>query len=107
MLMSPARQPQLHRFDSETRVKSPFRTPRLGAFQYLGFALIMIGFFFQWPTLVTGLMLPGLRVMYWHLSKREEREMKTAFGDAYHRRAQEVPAFLPRFGRLFKERKEA
>lgn len=73
--------------------------------QYLGFALIMIGFFFQWPTLVTGLMLPVLLVMYWRLAKREEREVEAEFGDAYRRYAQEVPAFLPRVGKLFKEKR--
>lgn len=75
--------------------------------QYLGFALIMIGFFFQWPTLVTGLMLPVLLVMYWRLAKREEREVEAEFGDAYRRYAQEVPAFLPKVGKLFKEKREA
>lgn len=68
--------------------------------QYVGFALIMIGFFLQWPTLVTGLMLPVLLVMYWRLAKSEEREVEEAFGDQYRRYASEVPAFLPRIGGL-------
>ncbi len=67
--------------------------------QYAGFALIMIGFFLQWPTLVTGLMLPILLVMYWRLAKREEREVETEFGDAWRRYAARVPAFLPRLYR--------
>jgi protein-S-isoprenylcysteine O-methyltransferase Ste14 len=63
--------------------------------QYAGFALIMIGFFVQWPTLVTALMLPVLLVMYWRLAKREERETEAAFGDAYRAYAARVPAFIP------------
>jgi protein-S-isoprenylcysteine O-methyltransferase Ste14 len=65
--------------------------------QYDGFALIMIGFFLQWPTLVTALMLPILLVMYWRLAKREEQEVEMEFGDAYRHYAARVPAFLPRF----------
>lgn len=70
--------------------------------QYAGFALIIIGFFLQWPTLVTGLMLPVLLVMYWRLAKREEREVEAQFGEAYRRYAEEVPAFIPRLNRLTK-----
>jgi protein-S-isoprenylcysteine O-methyltransferase Ste14 len=51
---------------------------------------------------VTGVMLPILLVMYWRLAKQEEREIETAFGDQYRRYASDVPAFLPRLGRLFK-----
>lgn len=72
--------------------------------QYVGFALIMIGFFLQWPTLVTGLMLPVLLVMYWRLAKREEREVEAAFGEPYRRYAREVPAFVPRLDSLFPAR---
>jgi protein-S-isoprenylcysteine O-methyltransferase Ste14 len=64
--------------------------------QYAGFALILIGFFLQWPTLVTALMLPVLLVMYWRLARREEREVEAAFGDAYRSYAARVPAFFPR-----------
>jgi protein-S-isoprenylcysteine O-methyltransferase Ste14 len=64
--------------------------------QYAGFALIMIGFVLQWPTLVTGLMLPILLVMYWRLARREEHEVEAAFGEQYRRYARAVPAFFPR-----------
>ncbi|MDP2357021.1 MAG: isoprenylcysteine carboxylmethyltransferase family protein [Beijerinckiaceae bacterium] len=70
--------------------------------QYSGFAMIMTGFFLQWPTLVTGLMLPVLLVMYWRLAKHEEREVEAQFGEAYRRYAQQVPAFIPRYYRLAK-----
>jgi protein-S-isoprenylcysteine O-methyltransferase Ste14 len=64
--------------------------------QYAGFALIMVGFFLQWPTLITGLMLPLLLWMYWRLAQREEREVLAAFGEGYRDYARRVPAFFPR-----------
>lgn len=63
--------------------------------QYAGFALVMIGFFLQWPTLLTGLMLPVLLWMYWRLARREEREVEAAFGERYRAYARRVPAFFP------------
>lgn len=72
--------------------------------QYAGFALIMIGFFLQWPTLVTGLMLPVLLVMYWRLARREEREVEARFGEQYRRYARQVPAFIPRLDGFFRAR---
>jgi protein-S-isoprenylcysteine O-methyltransferase Ste14 len=66
--------------------------------QYAGFILIMTGFLFQWPTLVTLAMLPILVYMYVHLARREERDARTKFGDAYTRYKANTPAFLPRFG---------
>lgn len=68
--------------------------------QYLGFVLILVGFFLQWPTLLTALMLPALIVMYARLAKREERELAERFGETYSQYAETVPAFLPRFRTL-------
>src|SRR5215470_5675720 len=66
--------------------------------QYVGFIVIMLGFLFQWPTLVTLLMFPVLVVMYVRLAQIEEREALQEFGDQYRDYMQRVPAFLPRFG---------
>ncbi len=66
--------------------------------QYVGFVLIMAGFLFQWPTLLTIAMLPVLVVMYWRLAKAEEAEVRRAFGEVYERYAQHVPAFIPWLG---------
>jgi protein-S-isoprenylcysteine O-methyltransferase Ste14 len=63
----------------------------------------MIGFFLQWPTLVTGLMLPVLLLMYWRLAKREERQVDAQFGDLYRSYAKRVPAFFPRIRRSLVE----
>ncbi|HUG98113.1 MAG TPA: isoprenylcysteine carboxylmethyltransferase family protein [Gammaproteobacteria bacterium] len=67
--------------------------------QYVGFALVMLGFIFQWPTLLTLAMFPVLIWMYARLARREEREALAEFGDAYQRYAEAVPAFIPRWAR--------
>lgn len=64
--------------------------------QYAGFVLIMLGFLFQWPTLLTVLMFPLLVFMYVRLAWREERKALTEFGEAYERYAARVPGFIPR-----------
>jgi protein-S-isoprenylcysteine O-methyltransferase Ste14 len=68
--------------------------------QYVGFILIMIGFLFQWPTLLTLGMFPILVWMYVRLAGKEEREVQTEFGDAYDRYAARVPGFVPRLGQI-------
>ena len=67
--------------------------------QYAGFMLIMLGFLFQWPTILTLMMFPVLVYMYVRLARREEREVLTEFGEAYARYAAQTPAFLPQVGR--------
>ena len=67
--------------------------------QYVGFILIMLGFLFQWPTLLTLAMFPILVWMYVRLARQEEREVRTEFGDAYARYAARVRAFIPRLSR--------
>ncbi|WP_028345524.1 methyltransferase family protein [Bradyrhizobium murdochi] len=69
--------------------------------QYVGFILVMFGFLLQWPTILTLAMFPVLTVMYVKLARGEERDAKSEFGEAYARYAAEVPAFIPRIGRLF------
>lgn len=64
--------------------------------QYVGFVLIMTGFLFQWPTVVTLTMFPLLVFMYWRLAMREERDALAEFGEIYRNYMREVPAFLPR-----------
>ena len=45
--------------------------------QYVGFILIMTGFLFQWPTLVTLAMFPILVFMYVRLAQHEEQDART------------------------------
>jgi protein-S-isoprenylcysteine O-methyltransferase Ste14 len=63
--------------------------------QYLGFILIMLGFLFQWPTLVTLVMFPVLVTMYVKLARREETEVLEEFGVEYQRYMDATPAFIP------------
>jgi len=65
--------------------------------QYVGFILIMTGFLFQWPTLVTLVMFPILVLMYVRLARREERDALAEFGDEYVRYASKTPAFFERW----------
>ncbi len=69
--------------------------------QYVAFILVMLGFLFQWPTLVTLAMFPILVWTYVRLSLREEKVVENEFGDVYRKYAQETPRFIPKFGKLF------
>ena len=64
--------------------------------QYVGFVAILLGFLFQWPTLLTVIMFPILLLMYARLAIVEEREMRRQFGDEYERYAERTPRFIPR-----------
>jgi protein-S-isoprenylcysteine O-methyltransferase Ste14 len=70
--------------------------------QYAGFILVLLGFLFQWPTILTLLMFPVLCVMYVRLAHAEEKEVAAEFGDAYRRYAARTPAWFPRIGRRHK-----
>ena len=63
--------------------------------QYLAFIIIMIGFLVQWPTLPTLVMFPILVVVYVRLAHREEREVRTEFGEVWDRYAAQTPGFIP------------
>jgi len=65
--------------------------------QYAGFVLVMVGFLFQWPTLLTLAMFPVLVWMYVRLARSEEAEVRRELGEAYERYAEHVPAFIPSF----------
>lgn len=67
--------------------------------QYAAFILIMSGFLFQWPTILTLLMFPILVYMYIRLARTEEAEVRAAFGEQYARYAAVTPAFFPRLER--------
>jgi protein-S-isoprenylcysteine O-methyltransferase Ste14 len=67
--------------------------------QYVGFILVMLGFLFQWPTILTLAMFPVLVWMYVRLARAEEREAAAQFGEAYIRYAKRVPGFIPHLKR--------
>jgi protein-S-isoprenylcysteine O-methyltransferase Ste14 len=68
--------------------------------QYVAFVLVMLGFLFQWPTLVTLVMFPILVWTYVRLSQREEIGIEKEFGDTYRKYAHDTPRFFPRLGKL-------
>lgn len=86
----------LHQAQRSGRLATTGPYRRIRHPQYAGFIVIMLGFLFQWPTLLTLLMFPILVVMYARLARREEREVREEFGAAYDRYAAVTPAFVPR-----------
>ena len=64
----------------------------------------MLGFLFQWPTLVTLIMFPILVAMYVKLARREEREVLAEFGAEYRHYMESTPAFVPRVGATRRDR---
>jgi hypothetical protein len=61
----------------------------------VAFALILLGFLLQWPTLLTLLMFPILLVMYWRLAITEELQMRQQFGSRYGAYAGHTARFAP------------
>lgn len=82
--------------DGSLATTGPYGRPRHP--QYAGFVLIMIGFLFQWPTLVTLVMVPVLLVVYVRLARREELEVEAPFGSDWRSYAAVTPPFIPRLG---------
>lgn len=72
--------------------------------QYVGFVLVLLGFLFQWPTVLTLAMFPFLLLMYWRLALSEEREVEAEFGDVYRRYAARTPRFIPNLRQIREQR---
>lgn len=66
--------------------------------QYVAFAMILLGFLLQWPTVLTLGMFPVLLLMYRRLAINEESDMRREFGATYDRYARNTPRFVPRWG---------
>jgi protein-S-isoprenylcysteine O-methyltransferase Ste14 len=64
--------------------------------QYVGFVMIMLGFLFQWPTILTLVMFPALLFMYWRLAINEERTVEADLVEVYRAYALRVPRFIPK-----------
>jgi protein-S-isoprenylcysteine O-methyltransferase Ste14 len=91
--------PVLYQAQRERRLATTGPYARVRHPQYAGFILIMAGFLFQWPTLVTLVMFPILVVMYVRLAHREEKEALAEFGSAYSAYAADTPRWIPRLHR--------
>lgn len=63
--------------------------------QYVGFVIIMFGFFLQWPTILTLIMFPILVWMYTRLARSEEKDSQKEFGSAWDEYTKQTPAFIP------------
>lgn len=87
--------PVLYRAQREGHLATTGAYARVRHPQYLGFLLIMAGFLFQWPTLVTLAMFPILVFMYVRLAHREEREALAEFGPTYAEYARRTPRWIP------------
>jgi protein-S-isoprenylcysteine O-methyltransferase Ste14 len=90
--------PVLYRAQRERHLATTGPYARVRHPQYAGFILIMAGFLFQWPTLVTLAMFPVLVFMYVRLAHREEKEAFAEFGSAYASYARHTPRWIPRLG---------
>jgi protein-S-isoprenylcysteine O-methyltransferase Ste14 len=88
--------PVLYRAQREGRLATAGAYAHVRHPQYVAFVLILLGFLFQWPTLLTLAMFPVLVWMYVGLARGEERKALVEFGAEYERYMQETPAFLPR-----------
>ena len=67
--------------------------------QYTGIFLALFGQLIHWPTVLTLLLFPVIVLVYYRLSRKEEKAMIKRSGEAYKAYMQEVPMFFPGVGR--------
>ncbi|HEC40539.1 hypothetical protein LCGC14_0901980 [marine sediment metagenome] len=63
--------------------------------QYSGFLIITLGLLIHWATIPLVFMWPILLLLYYKLSKREEKLLEEEFNDKYLDYKREVPRFFP------------
>jgi methanethiol S-methyltransferase len=67
--------------------------------QYLGFLMITGGLNVQWLTIITTAIWPVLAVLYYRLSKIEEKESEAKYGSEFNEYKHTTPRFIPRLRR--------
>ena len=67
--------------------------------QYLGFFLITLGMNIQWLTIIMLALWPVILILYYRLSKTEEKEAEKKYGEEYLEYKRRVPGFIPRLKR--------
>ena len=84
----------LHRSDDELVTSGVYAYSRHP--QYVGFILIIVGWFIHWPSLLTLAMVPVLVYVYYKLALVEEQEVKESISDteAYEQYVEDVPRFV-------------
>jgi protein-S-isoprenylcysteine O-methyltransferase Ste14 len=91
--------PVLLRAQKESRLATGGPYARIRHPQYVGLALVMMGFLLQWPTLLTLAMFPVMLAAYFRLALSEEREVKARFGEDWALYAASHPRFIPHLER--------
>jgi protein-S-isoprenylcysteine O-methyltransferase Ste14 len=64
--------------------------------QYLGFLFITLGMNIQWLTIIMLALWPVLVILYYRLSKKEEKEAEEKYGEEFLKYKRAVPGFIPR-----------
>ena len=59
--------------------------------------MITLGMNIQWLTLIMLALWPVIVVLYYRLSKTEEKEAIERYGDRYIKYKNDVPGFVPRY----------
>ena len=67
--------------------------------QYIGFLLITLGMNVWWLTIITLALWPVLAVVYYKLSKTEEKDAEKEFGEEFLEYKRRVPGWIPRIRR--------
>jgi protein-S-isoprenylcysteine O-methyltransferase Ste14 len=67
--------------------------------QYLGLILVTGGWLVHWPTIPGVAMWPLLLILYFRLSRREEKYLAERFGKQYSEYAERIPMLIPRWRR--------
>lgn len=67
--------------------------------QYLGFLMITGGLNVQWLTIITTAIWPVLAILYYRLSKIEEKESEAKYGAEFSQYKRTTPRFIPRLSR--------
>jgi protein-S-isoprenylcysteine O-methyltransferase Ste14 len=62
--------------------------------QYLGFVLLVLGWFFGWPTILTVIFSPILVVKYIKAARSEEADMLQLYGEAYEAYRRSTPFLI-------------
>lgn len=62
--------------------------------QYVGFILVILGWFFGWPTILTIIFSPILIYKYIKAALAEEKDMEKLFGQGYKKYKKRVPLFV-------------
>lgn len=91
---------QVHKARGENRLMTEGLYAYVRHPQYTGLFIALFGEgIVHWPTLFSIILFPVIVLVYTWLARREERYMLETFGEDYLAYKQQVPMFIPRWGR--------